>query len=276
MKKYLFLIFGILLGVSLVGYALAAIYNPSGGGGGFADGQVITVGNPLTVGGTATSTITGDSTASTIGGDLTVKGGVGLEVDPVNGGGLWVGNGSQIGFESALGAADGVNISSNYSTSSLTIFTPNLTAEILDLSALTGYRTATLPDKNGTIAMTSDIPANSTNIKSQYFLIENPTSTEDDAFFIFPQASTITKVWAVNKTTGDTATINLAYDSSRATASSSAHKLFASDWTVTATTTPTSTTTFASSTPAKGDVLRLFTPIASTTQLLIQIDYYIN
>jgi hypothetical protein len=106
-----------------------------------------------------------------------------------------------------------------------------------------------------------------------YFTIESPTASEDDTFMIFDTTSTLTRVMAVNKSTGDTATFNLIWDQSRATASSSAQHAFAADWAVTATTTATSTATFASSTIPSNSIMRFITSAASSTQFNVNICY---
>jgi hypothetical protein len=103
--------------------------------------------------------------------------------------------------------------------------------------------------------------------------IEYPISTEDDDIFTFPASSTIKSVYCVNKTAVDTVTFNLFYSSSRATATSSASPVFSSYQTCTATTTPTLFTSFASSTPPTGSVLRFITNAASSTQFHFDVNY---
>lgn len=120
-------------------------------------------------------------------------------------------------------------------------------------------------------------------LKQTYFLIESPGATEDDAFFISNSTATISKIYAVHKTNSDTATFNLGFGTSRATATSSVDKAFTSYQTFTATTTPTCyavTTSTAcpnqingSSTIPAGGVMRLFTSAASSTQMLINVYY---
>lgn len=109
--------------------------------------------------------------------------------------------------------------------------------------------------------------------KSQYFIIERPSTSEDDAIFVFQNAATIQKVYAVNKTNGDTVTFNLFHHTSRATATSSASALFSSYQTNTAYTTPTAYTSFSDATVDAGGVLRFVTSAASSTQFLLTIYY---
>jgi hypothetical protein len=108
------------------------------------------------------------------------------------------------------------------------------------------------------------------------WVIENPTATEDIPIMVFNNTSTITKVKAVNKTTGDTLTFNIGYGPSRATATSSLPKLFTSNQTVTATTTISSLTINSSSTPNNGDILRFYITAASTSQLTLDVCYREN
>jgi hypothetical protein len=137
----------------------------------------------------------------------------------------------------------------------------------------------------GTSTFDSNILAPNLRL-AQSFVIENPSATEDDAFLIFDTTSTITKVMAVNKSTGDTATFNLVHATSRNQATSTASKLFASYQAVTATTTAscfavaTTTTcgtgTFganASTTVATGSTLRLSTTAASSSQFTLTVWY---
>lgn len=132
-----------------------------------------------------------------------------------------------------------------------------------DLVAATGRTSLEL----GTIALKSSTDyLASTTPDHDYFIIENPTASEDDAFITFKATSTLTDVYAVNKTNGDTVTFNLIWDGSRSTASSSSKHAFASNTTITATTTPTVITSFASSTVNAGSVMRFITSAASSTQ----------
>ena len=113
-----------------------------------------------------------------------------------------------------------------------------------------------------------------TNItKSLYFTIENPSATEDISLQIFNSTSTIRKIWAVNKTAGDTATFNFVFGNNRNTATSSASPVFSSYQTETSTTTATSYTSFASSTISGGDILRFITTAASSSQFTFTIYY---
>lgn len=125
--------------------------------------------------------------------------------------------------------------------------------------------------------------------KSAYFVIENPTASEDDAFYIFDVTSTIRSVYAVNKTAGDTATINLVHAGSRSQATSSAKQVFAAYTAITATSTPAcyasptttlcSTGTFgtnASTTVSAGSVLRFITSAASSSQFTLTFYYTEN
>ena len=112
--------------------------------------------------------------------------------------------------------------------------------------------------------------------KSAYFLIENPNSSEDDAFFIFNATSTITKVEAVNKTQGDTVTFNLFYNANRSIATSSASAVFSSYQTANQTSTIFNSTSFSNSSPGTNAVLRFVTSAGSSTQFLVVVHYYEN
>jgi len=102
------------------------------------------------------------------------------------------------------------------------------------------------------------------------FIIENPTASENDGIFIFNTTSTITKVMAVNKTTGDSVTFGLGYGSSRATATSSLTQVLSGTTaTVTATTTPTTITLNGTPTPGLGNVLIFYTTAASSSQFTL-------
>jgi hypothetical protein len=150
-----------------------------------------------------------------------------------------------------------------------TIQIPSLTNTLLATDG-SGYVIATsTPSSSGSVS-------SSTNIKTAYFLIENPTATEDDAFFIFNATSTITKVSGVNKTNGDTVTFNLYHYPARNTATSSADQVFATFQTITTTATPSTLTSFASSSASTNDVLRFVTSAASSSQFLITVNYYEN
>lgn len=105
------------------------------------------------------------------------------------------------------------------------------------------------------------------------WIIENPTTAEDDAFFIAPYPGTLTGVSAVNKSAGDTATFNIIWHASRANASSTASHAFTSNQAVTATTTITSVSVNGSSTFAAGDVFRFVTSAASSSQFTMMMYY---
>jgi hypothetical protein len=108
------------------------------------------------------------------------------------------------------------------------------------------------------------------------WIIENPTAAEDIPIMIFNATSTITKVKAVNKTSGDTITFNLGYGSSRATATSSLTNVFSSNQTVTATTTVSSLSLTGTLTPGTNNILRFYTTAASTSQFTLDVCYREN
>lgn len=106
---------------------------------------------------------------------------------------------------------------------------------------------------------------------SPSWTIEYPSSTEDNSIMIFNATSTLTKVRAINKKAGDTVTFNLAWDSNRQTATSSAKKAFTSNQAVTATTTVSSLTVNGSTTINALDVMRFYTTAASSTQFTLDV-----
>ncbi len=110
---------------------------------------------------------------------------------------------------------------------------------------------------------------------STYFVIESPNNTEDDAIMTFDSASTLRKVYAVNKASGDTVTYNLCFDTDRSKSTSTcSYMAFTNYLTITATSTPSSTTAFATSSVPAGGVLRFLTAgTASSTQFNITIYY---
>jgi len=150
-----------------------------------------------------------------------------------------------------------------------------------DLVAGTGISITTSTPGQITIGSTATTP-----VYSNSFVIESPTATEDDYFMTFNATSTIQKVYAVNKSTGDTVTFNLIFNGSRQTSTSTASKLFSSYTAVTSTTTPScyaaatttscATGTFgatASTTVPTNGIMRLSTTAASSTQFGFTIWY---
>lgn len=158
-------------------------------------------------------------------------------------------NGYQGATFTLLGTSNQINVSSTNGSSTWSFATTSISQWVNTV----GYVTSTQ--------------------KTAYFVIENPTATEDDAFMVFDSAATITKVYAVNKTNGDTATFNLVFANSRSQSTSTAQRVFSSYQAVTATSTPTSLTSFASSTVTAGQVMRFVTSAASSTQFLVTVHY---
>ncbi len=105
------------------------------------------------------------------------------------------------------------------------------------------------------------------------WIIENPTSTEDDAFWIADMNGKITRIAAVNKSTGDTVTFNVVWNASRSNASSTSKAAFTSNQAVTATTTASILTINGSTTFAAGDVFRFVTSAASSSQFTMTVSY---
>lgn len=104
------------------------------------------------------------------------------------------------------------------------------------------------------------------------FIIENPTASEDDAFYIAPFSGRVTAVNAVNKSNGDTVTFNIQWGQSRAsTTAQGAKSAFTANQAVTATTTLSSVSVNGSSTFIYGDIFRFITSAASSSQTLIQL-----
>lgn len=93
-----------------------------------------------------------------------------------------------------------------------------------------------------------------------------------DPIFIFDSTSTILKVWENSTSTSNSLNYNLFYGSTNS-ASSSMYKVFSSDRTISSLTNPTSTATFASSTPCAGCGLFLYQSNASSTLTTINIFY---
>ncbi|MDI6820927.1 MAG: hypothetical protein QMD65_01985 [Patescibacteria group bacterium] len=107
------------------------------------------------------------------------------------------------------------------------------------------------------------------------FVLENP-AVEDNYLRTFNATSTITKLYSVHKSAGDTATFNIIWEASRTNASSTSRHLFSTNQTSTATTTPDIYTSFASSTLNANMVMRLITSAASSSQWGITICYRNN
>lgn len=108
------------------------------------------------------------------------------------------------------------------------------------------------------------------------FVLESPTSAEDDYLRTFNAPATISKVYAVNKSLGDTATFNLVFGSSRSSSTSTTKSAFSSYTAITATTTPASLTLNGSTTIATGDVMRLITTAASSSQFGVTVCTRVN
>ena len=110
--------------------------------------------------------------------------------------------------------------------------------------------------------------------KNTYFIIENPAVGEDDVIMTFDKAATLQKIYAVNKSSGDTFTWNLCSAASRQQATSTCNRMAFSSYNVTTSnTTPTSYTSFGTSSILAGDVMRLVGTSASSSQLNITIYY---
>jgi hypothetical protein len=138
-----------------------------------------------------------------------------------------------------------------------------------------GVTSLTASSSIGITSATGTVGIGAKNYPIQ-FIIESPTSSENDNIFIFNTTSTITKVLAVNKSASDTVTFGLGYSSSQGTATSSLTNLFAAQ-TITSTSTPISVSlTAASSTPGLHNVLKLWTTAASSTQFTLTIYYTEN
>jgi hypothetical protein len=105
------------------------------------------------------------------------------------------------------------------------------------------------------------------------FYIENPAANENDGLWIANATTTITKILCVNtKGTTDSANVNLIWDSSAATATSSAaSKVFTDFTSCNATTTPMSMSINGSSTVPTNFVLRFITSTASTSGMTLSI-----
>lgn len=163
-------------------------------------------------------------------------------------------------------AGAGIGVSTSNGTSTITnsgVLTVGGASSTVTLIASSSVRLATTTSRIGVSAINYPIQ----------FIIENPTASENDAVFVFNNASTITKIRAVNKSVGDTVTFGMGWGSNRSTATSSLTNLFAAQ-TVTATTTPTVITpTAASSTPSANNVLIFWTTAASSTQLTLTAYY---
>lgn len=103
-------------------------------------------------------------------------------------------------------------------------------------------------------------------------LIEAPTGARDDVFWIAPFSGKVTGAYVVNTNPGDTITFNLQWGQSRAsTTAQGAKSAFTSNQTNTATTTISNFAITGSSTFQYGDVFRVITASASTTQSLVQM-----
>lgn len=136
------------------------------------------------------------------------------------------------------------------------------------------------------LASSTSYLTTSTNFGSAQWLGYYATSTTnwDDPFFFMNTTSTVKKVILGVK--DGSASINIGYGTSQTAASSTQFKLWSSDVSLTATTTPVcyavATTTAcpnsitASSTPGINNVLRFFASSASTTALTATVYYNEN
>lgn len=165
-----------------------------------------------------------------------------------------------------VSAGTGIGVSTSNGTSTIT------NNGVLTIGGASSTVILTASSSIGIATTTSRISLSAKNYPIQW-IIENPTASENDAVFIFNNASTITKVRAVNKSAGDTVTFGLGWGSNRSAATSTLTNLFAAQ-TVTATTTPTTITpTAASSTPSANNVLIFWTTAASSTQFTLTAYY---
>ncbi len=153
--------------------------------------------------------------------------------------------------------------------------TSSLTANNVILGNGTSAPLFVAPGSSGNVLTSNGTTWTATAPKQcNYWMIESPSASEDDTFMTFVSTSTLTNVFAVHKTGGDTANFNLIWDASRATATSSAaYRAFTSGTSTTATTTPSSFTSFASSTIPANSVMRFITTAASSTQFNVTMCY---
>jgi hypothetical protein len=101
--------------------------------------------------------------------------------------------------------------------------------------------------------------------------IEYPLSNENKIIYTFNATSTIVGCLAGNgPVTGNTFTFNVGITSSQGTATSSLPKIFTSDQTVTATTSMPLISVNGSSTANTGQMLLMYTTLASSTNLYVQ------
>lgn len=98
------------------------------------------------------------------------------------------------------------------------------------------------------------------------------TQTWFTPMFTFPRAATITRVIENSTSTGNNLTYNLYYSTTNVP-KESMYKVFSSDRTLAATSAPTSTTVFSSSTPAAMSGLWIYQEKASSTDLNITIEW---
>ena len=111
------------------------------------------------------------------------------------------------------------------------------------------------------------------------FNFEYPTASEDVPILIASATSTITKFKSVHKSSGDTVTFNVVWNSSRTNAQSTSRHLFSSNVASAATTVvdiyPT-LASFASTTMNTNDVVRIVTSAASSSNWTFTLCYRIN
>ena len=137
-----------------------------------------------------------------------------------------------------------------------------------------GLRMAT----SGVVSVnSSQVITKATNKKYIQWSASYSTSTQTwfTPIFTFPNSATITKVLENSTSTGNNLTYNLYYSTSN-TPKASMFKVFSADRTLTALSAPTSTTTFASSTPAAMSGLWIDQYNASSTDLNITIEWIEN
>jgi len=176
--------------------------------------------------------------------------------------------------------SDGVaaTMRNNLGLGSMSLLTNNGSSTIDTLGTITtGVWNGTVIDL-GYIS-TSSLVAKATNYKPIPWSASYTSSTQefDDIIFTFKNAATIDNIYVSSRDTANSVTYNFYYAANPSASTSTSNKVLATNQTVTSTpAVATNLTSFASSTPAAGDVLRLWSSNASSSLTSWTIWYHEN
>jgi hypothetical protein len=230
---------------AIVGANLSTFANDAG----FITNPLLT---SLVVSGVSSSTITGDGTDSTLGGNLVLTGSagsVGLYLDSakityINGTDF---NGVASTTSLGVGAADGQG------------------SIVFDTHLLSGNQTITFPDKTGTVAYTDDLVP----IQQKGATILSATTSDSIVLMHADLPITISKISCVVRGTGSTVTFQMPHSTDRST--STPVNLFSTGQACANTTSSLEYTSFNDATIGADEMLWLTFSVASSTETHLEI-----